>query len=160
MILVLLGTFKIDFKRPVIAIENAIKCGDVSEEVIVQSGHTLYSSDYLTIQPFFEPKQLDELYQRAEIIVTHGGVGSILRGFKMNKKIIAIPRLHKFKEHVDDHQLDILEEFAKHNYLIYWHEDESFKDVLFKARNFQPSPFVSTKKDLESFLINYIDNII
>nr|WP_294901011.1 PssE/Cps14G family polysaccharide biosynthesis glycosyltransferase [uncultured Pedobacter sp.] len=159
MILVLLGTFTIEFSRPIIAIENAIKGGDIKEEVIVQAGHTKFSSEFLTVRSFIEPKELDELYERAEIIVTHGGVGSILRSFRMNKKIIAIPRLYKFKEHVDDHQLDILEEFSKLNYLIYWHENDKFSDVLAKARQFQPSPFVSTKKDLEGFLINYIDNL-
>lgn len=159
MILVLLGTFKIDFRRPIIAIEDAVRNGEVKEEVIVQAGHTAFSSDLLTIRDFINPKELDELYQRAEIIVTHGGVGSILRGFRMNKKIIAVPRLYKFKEHVDDHQLDILEEFSKLNYLIYWHENDTFVDVLAKARKFVPSPFVSTKKDLEGFLVNYIDNL-
>lgn len=159
MILVLLGTFKIEFSRPIIAIENAIKSGEINDEVIVQAGHTAYTSEYLTIRQFIEPKELDSLYEKAEIIVTHGGVGSILRGFKMKKKIIAIPRLYKYQEHVDDHQLDILEEFAKQNYLIYWHEQDDFATVLAKARKFEPSPFVSNKKDLEGYLINYIDNL-
>lgn len=159
MILVLLGTFKIEFGRPIVAIENALKSGEINEEIIVQAGHTAYSSDLLTIRSFIDPKELDDLYNRAEIIVTHGGVGSILRGFRMNKKIIAIPRLYKYDEHVDDHQLDILEEFSERNYLINWHEDEKFSTVLNRARNFEPSSFVSTKKDLESFLIDYIDNL-
>lgn len=161
MILVLLGTFTIEFSRPIIAIENAIKKGEIeiSEEIIVQAGHTAYTSDLLTIRSFIDPKELDELYQRANVIVTHAGVGSILRGFRMDKKIIAIPRLYKFKEHVDDHQIDILDEFARCNYLIPWHEDDDFKDLLAKARKFEPTPFVSTKKDLEGFLINYIDNL-
>jgi len=159
MILVLLGTFKIDFYRPVIAIEKAILNWDINEEIIVQAGHTAYKSDVLTIRSFIDPKELNELYEQAEIIVTHAGVGSILKGFEMNKKIIAIPRLYKFKEHVDDHQLDILEEFEKCNYLIPWHEDDQFKDLLSKVRNFEPSPFVSNKKDLNGFLINYIENL-
>ncbi len=159
MILVLLGTFKIEFSRPIIAIENALKSGEINEEIIVQAGHTAFSSNLLKVRAFIDPKELDQLYEQAEIIVTHGGVGSILRGFRMNKKIIAIPRLYKYDEHVDDHQLDILEEFSESNYLINWHEDEKFPDVLDRARKFEPSPFVSTKKDLEGFLINYIDNL-
>ncbi|RKD15076.1 hypothetical protein BCY91_05990 [Pelobium manganitolerans] len=159
MILVLLGTFSIEFSRPLIAIENALKKGKINEEIIVQAGHTTYHSNLLTIRSFINPTELEELYQRAEIIVTHAGVGSILRGFRMNKKIIAIARLHKFKEHVDDHQVDILEEFARNNYLIPWREDDDFADLLAQARKFTPSPFVSTKKDLEGFIINYIENL-
>lgn len=159
MILVLLGTFKIDFYRPIIAIENAVKDGDIREEIIIQAGHTAFTSEFLIMRSFIDPKELDQLYDRAEIIITHAGVGSILKGFKMHKKIIAIPRLYKFKEHVDDHQIDILNEFARCNYLIPWHEHDNFKDLLIKVRKFEPSPFVSNKKDLTNFLIEYIEKI-
>ena len=157
MILVLLGTFKIGFTRPLTAIENAVINKKVQEEIIVQSGHTHFSSEYLKIVPFFEPAELDKLYDNATLIVTHAGTGSILKGVKKNKKVIVIPRLYKFNEHVDDHQLDILEEFAKANYILPWSENESFEDVLNKSKNFTPVPYKSSKEKLVSFLSDYID---
>lgn len=159
MILVLLGTFKINFSRPLFAIEKAAIEYHYDQAVIVQAGHTAFKSDVLNIRTFIDSDELNNLYQEAEIIVTHAGVGSILKAFKMKKKIIAIPRLYKYHEHVDDHQLDILEEFAKHNYLIPWNEHDNFNELVERAKNFTPVPYASNKQDLEQYLINYIEQI-
>lgn len=157
MILVLLGTFKIDFSRPLIQIEKAILDGQIADTVVVQSGHTNFSSQVLSIQKFMTSAELNVLYQEAEVVITHAGVGSILRGLQMGKKVIAVPRLYKYKEHVDDHQLDILNEFAAQGYLIPWHETDSFQSLLEMAKTFVPNPYRSNKQDLEQFLISYIE---
>lgn len=161
MILVLLGTFKIEFPRPVQAIEKALLSGGIKEQVIVQAGHTSYSptSTMMEIRKFIAPQELEELYRQAEVIVTHAGEGSILKGVSMGKTLIAVPRLEKFKEHVDDHQLDILEEFAGKNYLIAWNEHDRFETILEKARKFKPEPFISNKQDIVDYLIGYIDSL-
>ncbi|RZL47532.1 MAG: exopolysaccharide biosynthesis protein [Pedobacter sp.] len=159
MILVLLGTFKIDFSRPIKAIEKAVLAGRVTDEIIIQAGHTNYKSDVLTIRKFIDSDELSGLYDSAEVVVTHAGVGSILKGFEKGKKIIAVPRLYKYHEHVDDHQLDILEEFTKENYLIPWNENDDFATLLTQAKSFVPAPFVSNKQNLTDFLIDYIEKL-
>src|SRR4051794_12163679 len=113
MILVLLGTFSIEFPRPLIEIEKLCKEGKITEEVIVQSGHTKYESPYFRIVPFMDIDTLNNLYNKARIIITHGGTGSMLNGIKLGKTVIAIPRLRKNGEHIDDHQLEIVEVFKK-----------------------------------------------
>ena len=55
---------------------------------------------------------------KASFIITHGGVGSIISSLKLNKKVIAVPRLSKYNEHVNDHQLQIIEDFDKQGYII------------------------------------------
>lgn len=159
MILVLVGTFKADFSRPIKAIEKTILEGAITDEIIIQAGHTSYESSHMTIRKFIESDELNELYDNAEIIVTHAGVGSILKGVEKGKKMIAVPRLHKYHEHVDNHQLDILEEFANQNYLIAWNENDNFARLLAQAKNFNPSPYISNKMGLTDYLINYIETL-
>jgi UDP-N-acetylglucosamine transferase subunit ALG13 len=159
MILVTLGTFNIEFPRPLKAIEKAVIEKKVTEKIIVQRGHTNFSSDYLEVVQFFAPAELDKLYDEARLVVVHSGIGSVLSGVKKGKKLIVVPRLRKYKEHVDDHQLDLLNEFAKSNYIIPWNENESFEEVLAKAEDFVPKPFISTKDKLVDALIDYIENI-
>jgi UDP-N-acetylglucosamine transferase subunit ALG13 len=159
MILVTLGTFNIEFPRPLKAIEKAVIEKKITEKIIVQRGHTNFESDYLEVVQFFTPAELDKLYDEARVVVVHSGIGSVLSGVKKGKKLIVVPRLRKYKEHVDDHQLDLLNEFAKSNYIIPWNENEGFDEVLAKAENFVPSPFVSTKDNLVGALINYIESI-
>lgn len=159
MILVLLGTFKIEFARPLIAIEQAVKDKLLDDEIIVQSGHTNFKSEFLTIVPFINPIALDQFYDDAELIITHAGTGSILKGIKKNKKVIAVPRLFKLNEHIDDHQLDITSEFVKNNYILPWYENESLESVLKKLESFHPSPYKSTKENLVKSLIQYIEEL-
>ena len=159
MILVLLGTFHIQFKRPLTEIEKLCASGKLSEEIIVQNGHTKFESEHLKLFPFIEPELLDVLYNKARIVITHAGTGSIIKGIKKGKKVIAIARRHHLGEHIDDHQLEILNEFAASGYILPWHEEDSLEDLLKEAVAFRPNPYVTQKEEILNYLQNYIDSL-
>lgn len=159
MILVLLGTFDIQFKRPLLEIERLCKEGVINEEVIVQSGYTTIETDYLILKPFIPPKELNELHQNARIIITHAGTGSLVKAIGYKKKVIGIARLKKLGEHVDDHQVEILDKFAELNYILPWQENENLASVLKAIDSFEPVPFVSNKPVIMNYLIDYIEGL-
>ena len=90
MILVTLGTFNIEFPRPLKAIQKAVIEKKVTEKVVVQRGHTNFDSDYLEVVQFFTPAELDKLYDEARLVVAHSGIGSVLSGVRKGKKLIFI----------------------------------------------------------------------
>lgn len=159
MIIVLLGTFPTAFERPLIEIDRLCREGIIKEKVIVQSGHTKFDSEYLEMRPFIPPDELTELYKEARLVITQAGTGSLLKGMKLNKKIISIPRLAKYEEVVDNHQEEILHEFTKLNYILPWTEDVALETVLNQIQDFQPSPYLSTKQKIINHLEEYIDSI-
>lgn len=159
MILVLLGTFPLTFERPLIELDRLLENGTLSEEVIVQSGHTVYNSSHMTFVPFIDLDGLLDLYRRADLVITQAGTGSIIKGLKMNKKMIAVARLAKYGEHVDDHQVELIQEFAGANYLIPWKEGDDLAELIAKAKKFEPTEYKSSNKEIVNYLINYIDNI-
>jgi len=159
MILVLLGTFPTAFKRPLLEIETLCEDGTIAEEIIVQNGYTTIESKHQVFRPFIPPDELDALYKKARLIITHAGTGSIIKGLKLYKKVIAIPRLAKYGEVVDDHQLEILNEFAKMNYIMPWQENVSLKSILSAAAHFSPSPYISNKENIINYLTNYVDSL-
>ena len=159
MILVLLGTFHIEFKRPLIEIDKLCRNGQLQETIVIQNGHTLFESSYFDMRPFITPNDLDKLYDDARIIITHAGTGSIIKGLKKGKKIVAIPRLKKYGEHIDDHQLEILNEFVALGYILPWNENDHLEKIMLEIINFNPKPYISRKKDIEEFLKNYIDSL-
>jgi UDP-N-acetylglucosamine transferase subunit ALG13 len=156
MILVLLGTFPAQFVRPLKAIDALCEKGVIKEEIIVQNGFTEFSSKHLTYKPFLPIEQLDQLYKEARIIISHAGSGSLIKGLKLGKKIIAIPRLPKYEEVVDDHQIEILTEFEKEKYLLGWRESDELQELLEKVEVFTPRPFVSNKQNIIDFLDQYL----
>lgn len=159
MILVLLGTFPMTFQRPLLEIEKLMKKGIIKNEVIVQSGHTPFESKHLKIIPFMPMNELLDLYKKADLIISQGGTGSIIKGIKLGKKVILIPRLFKLNEHVDDHQTELAVEMSKNGYVIPWFENDKLEDLLLKAEVFEPRRFISDNKKITEFLINYIDTI-
>ena len=116
MILVTLGTQDKNFTRLLDAVQKQIDNGNIKDEVIVQAGCTKYESKDMKIFDLIDREEFSELISKCDLLITHGGVGSILTGLKNNKKVIAAARLAKYKEHMNDHQLQIIEKFSKSGY--------------------------------------------
>ena len=159
MILVLLGTFQIEFPRPLMVIEQLLQENKLQEKVIVQNGFTNFNSSLLDMRPFMSSEELDQLYKEARIIITHAGTGSLMKGIKMGKKIISIPRLKKYGEHIDDHQLEIHTELANLQYIYPWNDGDSLEKILIDIENFHPAEYISHKNDMINYLKSYIDSL-
>ena len=118
MILVTLGTQDKPFTRLLDAVLREIEKGNIKDEVIVQAGCTKYETDKMKIFDLIPMEEFDTLMKKCDLLITHGGVGSIMDGLKNNKKVIAFPRLAKYSEAVNDHQVEIINEFKKMNYIL------------------------------------------
>ena len=130
MILVTLGTQDKSFERLVKAIDKEIENGNIKDKVIVQAGYTKYKSDNMEIFDFVLPDKLDKLMKEADILITHGGVGSILGALKYDKPVIAAARLSKYKEHTNDHQKQIVDEFYNTGYILKCNNPKDLEKVL------------------------------
>ena len=87
MILVLLGTQNNDFHRLLDEIEKNIANGNINDQVIVQAGFTKYKSDKMKIFSMTSKENLEDLIKKADLIITHAGVGSIEMSLEHNKKV-------------------------------------------------------------------------
>ncbi len=127
-VLVSLGTQKQQFTRILRLIENSdeLKCA----EILVQAGHTKYKSDRMNIIEFMNQEGFNTALNDADIVICHGGVGTIFSALKSGKKVLAVPRLAKYDEHVDDHQLEICRELQKEGYILYLNDSEIFDDKV------------------------------
>ncbi|WP_456277614.1 PssE/Cps14G family polysaccharide biosynthesis glycosyltransferase [Bacillus sp. AK128] len=158
MIFVVLGTHELPFTRLLNLIEEQVKSGNIQDEVIVQIGHTKYDSPYFKKFPFTSYEEMEKLYKKSDLVITHGGTGSITTGVKMGKTMIAVPRLIKYGEHNDDHQIEIVSQFEKAGHILSLYEHERLENVLEKAKVFEPTPFVSGKKEIINILREFILN--
>lgn len=86
MILVTLGTQDKPFTRLLKAINKEIEKGTIQEEVIVQAGCTKYESQNMKILDYIPVDEFSGLVNKADLVITHAGVGSILTALKQGKK--------------------------------------------------------------------------
>lgn len=157
MIFVTLGTQDKSFKRLLKAIDKAIENKEIKDKVIVQAGYTKYKSDNMEIFDLCGPKQFNQYIKDANLVITHGGVGSILNALKQNKKVIAAPRLSQYKEHTNDHQKEIVKEFSKEGYILELENFSELGKLVKESKKFTPKKYISNNKKLIARIENYID---
>lgn len=159
MILVLLGTQNNSFHRLLEKIDKLIEECIIKEEVIVQAGYTKYESKNMKIFDLISGEKLEKYQKQADLIITHGGVGSIISSIKKGKKVIAIPRLHKYEEHVNDHQKEIVEVFDKKGYIIGISDVEELKQAIEKSKDFIPNTYKQDNQKMLKIIGDFIDKI-
>ena len=158
MILVILGTQDKQFPRLLEAVENEIKKGTIHEKVMVQAGQTKYESDCMEIFDLLPAPEFDKLMDEADLIITHGGAGSILSSIKKGKKVIAAARLAKYHEHHNDHQKQIIEEFVKLGYILELKDFSKLDELIEKSKKFKQKKFVSNTDNMVKLIENYIED--
>ena len=157
MIFVTLGTQDKPFERLIKAVENQIINGNIKDEVIVQAGYTKYESDKMKILQYIPIEEFEKYIKKADIIISHAGVGSIIAGLENDKKIIAAARLKKYGEHVNDHQMQILDNFSESGYIL---KLEKFEELDKALERYTPKKFKSNNINFVNQLRNEMQNLL
>ena len=158
MIFVTLGTQDKSFKRLLQNIDECINKGIIKDKVIVQAGYTKYDSKNMQVFDLLDKDEFDEYIKKCDLLITHGGVGSILTGLKNNKKVIAAPRLAKYNEHMNDHQTQIVTNFSKMGYILAYNEGDDLAKIIGDSKNFKPKKYVSNTNNVIKIIKDFIDN--
>ena len=107
MIFVTVGLHPDGFDRLVQAADEM--ASRVEETVVIQRGGTRYTPRSTPYFDFADEVQMQRWLSEARVVVLHGGAGSILNALRSNKPLVVAPRLKRFREVIDDHQLELAE---------------------------------------------------
>ena len=157
MIFVTLGTQNNSFYRLLEEVQNLIDNKEINEEVVVQKGYTKFESKDMQLFSEVSQDEFNKFIDQARIVITHGGVGSIISAITKGKKVIAVPRLKKFNEHVNDHQIEIIDSFNEKGYIIGIHSVEELGKALEKAKKFKPQKYVKNTVTIIYLVEDFID---
>lgn len=160
MIFVTVGTQDKPFERIIKAVEDAVKANKITDEVVVQAGNTKYESKVLNVLNYVPFDEFNNYLSKADIIITHGGVGSILNALKLKKKIIAVPRLKKYGEHINDHQLQVIQKMTKDGYILSCEDENEIADKVYEAENFVVKEYTSNTENFISSFKEVLDNTL
>ncbi len=109
MIFAITGTHEQPFDRLVTALDAyAQRNGD--EPVVIQRGYSTHVPRFARSEVMYDQDAMGALAAEARVIVTHAGPGSIWLAFQHDKIPVVVPRMKRYGEHVDDHQVT----FARH----------------------------------------------
>ena len=109
MIFVTVGTHEQQFNRLIKEIDRLKECGVIKEEVVIQTGFSTYVCKNCKCEKIISYTQMIKYIEEARIVITHGGPATFIMPLQIGKIPVLVPRVKKYEEHVNDHQL----EFAK-----------------------------------------------
>lgn len=154
MIFVTLGTQDKHFKRLLEAVEKL----DIDEKIVAQVGSTDFESKKMEIHKFMTQDEFNKYMKEARVVITHAGVGTIISGLKMHKKMIVAARKKEYKEHVNDHQEQILNTFANDGYILPLNNFDDLQRLI--EKDFSPKEYKSNRENFVNLLDDEIKNLI
>lgn len=105
MIFITVGTHEQSMDRLLSHIDTLIEEKKITDEVFAQIGYTSYIPKNYGYKSMLGYDEMNSYMKRSDIIITHGGPGSIFLAIQYHKVPIVVPRNPEFNEHVDDHQI-------------------------------------------------------
>ncbi|MED0987998.1 PssE/Cps14G family polysaccharide biosynthesis glycosyltransferase [Bacillus paramycoides] len=150
MIFITVGTQKFQFNRLLKEMDELCSANIIQEEIIAQVGYSTYQPTNFKTYKLLQPENMNKYVENASVLITHGGTSSIFNALKKGKKVIVVPRLSQYDEHVDDHQIEICEVLDQKGYVsLVWDIKELKKAIkeihskVFNTYNFSQDELVN-----------------
>ena len=161
MIFVTLGTQRFQFDRVLKELDNLIEEGKIKgEDLMVQCVYSEYEPKHFQTFKLKPQDEIDKITDEADIIITHSGTGSIINSLKKQKRIIIIPRIKEYGEHVDSHQLELAEVFSQKYNIPVVKDMEELYNAIENINHYIPQKWEENNKGLIKALESNIDVLL
>lgn len=152
------GTQKFQFDRLLKMLDDFMAYEGVEYQVFAQTGNCRYEPKHYQYKSFVSKEEFQEYVELCDLVITHSGVATIMAGLKKNKPVIVVPRLKKYKEHVDNHQIEIANSFSEKNFVLMYREGESFSELIREAETHFFDSYESQNEKMIETLREYLSS--
>lgn len=115
MIFITVGTHEQQFNRLIKKIDQLKKDGHIKDDVFIQTGFSDYIPESCDWKKFLSYEEMIQKIKDAKIVITHGGPSSFILPLQYGKTPIVVPRMKKYDEHVNDHQVEFCRKYNSLN---------------------------------------------
>lgn len=112
------GSRNYPFNRLFKKLDELCEEGVIQGEMFAQIGTSDYIPKHYQYKDYISQDEFWERIQWADLVVSHGASGSIMKALNAKKKVLAVTRLEKYGEHINDHQVQTNEAFAENGYVL------------------------------------------
>jgi len=154
---VCVGSREYQFDRLLEKMDELVRGNKLDEEVFAQIGQSNYLPKHYRHVRYMSPDNFHQKQMSADLIISHGGTGTIISALKLGKKVIAVPRLAKYKEHIDNHQIQVCDMLEKQQYLSVVYEMSDLYDTINQVKNQKTVKIYSQPSNILSIIDEYIN---
>jgi UDP-N-acetylglucosamine transferase subunit ALG13 len=156
LIFLCVGSREYQFDRLLKEIDNLLKENKIDEEVFAQIGQSNYIPTHYQYVRYMSPDDFRRKQIDADLIISHGGTGALVAALKLGKKVIAVPRLVKYQEHIDDHQIQVCDMLEKQQYLKVVYEMSDLYGMMQQVKKQKAVKKYSNPSNILSIIDEYI----
>lgn len=145
MIFLAVGT-QFGFDRLVKAVDEAVAQGYIQEPVFAQIGPGAYLPKHMEYVANLDKEAFDNKLHSCDAIISHAGMGNVALSLKMNKPLLVLPRLKKYGEVVNNHQVDTARKFEQLGHILAAYESDELLEKLKLLHTFIPKPRIPNRQ--------------
>lgn len=158
MIFITVGSQKFQFNRILSEIDALVGEKKMTEEIFAQTGYSDYIPKNYKYKDFLDRDEFKKIMGKCDKVITHGGTGAIIGAVKQGKKVIAIPRLKEYGEHVDNHQIEIVNQFSNMNLIIKVDDVSNIIDAIRSIENKEFNKYCSNTQKIINSIEEFIND--
>jgi len=147
------------FERLVDTVIAAKSAGHLPYEIVLQTGsdpRSLPSLDGVRMVESLDFQEVQQILRDAEMVLCHGGTGSLVTALRAGCKTMAMPRRFDLAEHYDDHQEEVTTAFAERGLIDIVNGPEDLEAAIARGKN-RPAVMATTD---HSALIQWLDKFL
>jgi UDP-N-acetylglucosamine transferase subunit ALG13 len=160
MVFVTVGSRNYPFDRLFKKIDELYEEGVLTEPMFAQTGTSTYIPKHYEYKDFINQEEFTEYIKKADIVVSHGASGSIMKALNAKKKVIAVTRLEKYGEHVNDHQIQNNVAFGSNRYVLVADSELSDLGECFKKIYSGTDGLIPWENKEPMTIVNMVDSFI
>lgn len=147
------------FERLVKSIDEIVADGEIEDDIYGQIGLSSYTPSNFKATSTLDKNLFDQYLSKASHVIGHAGMGTIITALDLNKPLLVMPRLHAYREVVNDHQVFIAREFEQMGHILVAYNENELAVKINELKYFSPKPRSSKTKAVTDRIIKFL-NII
>lgn len=159
MIFITVGSRSFQFNRLLEAVDKAVESSEIADELFAQIGSSYYKPKNFNHIEFLNHDEFNGCIEQCNTVITHGGTGVIVNSIKRGKKVIAVPRLAKYNEVVDDHQIQLVREFEKMGMITACYDCEKIAEAIQQSKNKEIVTYQSNTDNLIQSIEDFLKKL-
>jgi UDP-N-acetylglucosamine transferase subunit ALG13 len=158
MLFLTIGTL-FGFDRLVKAVDDAIADGRIPDEVFAQIGPGEYKPRHMRHVEVLSKDEFERTVAAADGLISHAGIGSITAALRTGRPTVVLPRLKRYGEHVNDHQLHTALKFEELGCVLVAHDTADLPACCARLKTFRPATRSANVKGLAGRLRQYLTEV-
>lgn len=157
MIFVIAGTERFPFDRLIIEIDSLKLRGILDDDVYIQLGSSTYRPKHCSWTQYLPFNEMVQKIQTAGLVIAHAGAGTALLCLHLGQRPLLVSRRKKFREHVDDHQVQLATKLKKLDWADVAYDVSDLQNIIEYRKSYNN---VSFQRKANIALPRYLDEII